>query len=111
MHAIASFLLFFMMQKLRGFCIISGPSPSGKAQHFDCCIRWFESNWPSYDFFGNLKERSDLMLLVFILSAICILVVVSLYACVYVGAQADKDFHKALEESPKAPKVSTRKMD
>lgn len=21
-----------------------GLSPSGKAQHFDCCIRWFESN-------------------------------------------------------------------
>ena len=21
-----------------------GLSPSGKAQHFDCCIRWFESS-------------------------------------------------------------------
>ena len=21
-----------------------GLSPSGKAQHFDCCMRWFESN-------------------------------------------------------------------
>ena len=24
------------------------PSPSGKAQHFDCCIRWFESNRGRY---------------------------------------------------------------
>ena len=24
-----------------------GLSPSGKAQHFDCCIRWFESSQPS----------------------------------------------------------------
>ena len=23
-----------------------GPSPSGKAQHFDCCMRRFESGWP-----------------------------------------------------------------
>ena len=29
------------------FCrtlVIDGLSPRGKAQHFDCCIRWFESN-------------------------------------------------------------------
>ena len=26
----------------------NGSSPSGKAQHFDCCIRWFESSWPSH---------------------------------------------------------------
>ena len=27
-----------------------GVSPSGKAQHFDCCMRWFESNYPcSYE--------------------------------------------------------------
>ena len=24
-----------------------GVSPNGKAQHFDCCIRWFESSYPS----------------------------------------------------------------
>ncbi len=24
-----------------------GPSPRGKAQDFDSCIRWFKSNWPS----------------------------------------------------------------
>ncbi len=24
--------------------VILGLSPSGKAQHFDCCIRWFESS-------------------------------------------------------------------
>ena len=24
-----------------------GVSPSGKAQHFDCCIRWFKSSHPS----------------------------------------------------------------
>ena len=24
----------------------NGLSPSGKAQDFDSCIRWFESNWP-----------------------------------------------------------------
>ena len=23
-----------------------GPSPSGKAQDFDSCTRWFESSWP-----------------------------------------------------------------
>ena len=27
-----------------------GHSPSGKAQHFDCCIRWFESNMPCSGF-------------------------------------------------------------
>ena len=25
----------------------TGLSPSGKAQDFDSCRRWFESNWPS----------------------------------------------------------------
>ena len=29
----------------RGSYLI-GPSPSGKAQAFDACSRWFESNWP-----------------------------------------------------------------
>lgn len=24
-----------------------GVSPNGKAQHFDCCICWFESSYPS----------------------------------------------------------------
>lgn len=24
--------------------VYDGLSPSGKAQHFDCCIRWFESS-------------------------------------------------------------------
>ena len=24
--------------------LLDGLSPRGKAQHFDCCIRWFESN-------------------------------------------------------------------
>nr|DAY00023.1 MAG TPA: hypothetical protein [Caudoviricetes sp.] len=23
-----------------------GISPSGKAQHFDCCIHWFKSSYP-----------------------------------------------------------------
>ena len=27
-----------------------GHSPSGKAQHFDCCIRWFKSNMPCSGF-------------------------------------------------------------
>ena len=27
-----------------------GHSPSGKAQHFDCCIRWFDSNMPCSGF-------------------------------------------------------------
>ena len=26
-----------------------GVSPSGKAQDFDSCIRWFESSYPSYE--------------------------------------------------------------
>ena len=31
-----------------GLCAASiGPSSSGKTQHFDCCIRRFESYWPS----------------------------------------------------------------
>ena len=29
------------------FIHLFGLSPSGKAQHFDCCIRWFESSQPS----------------------------------------------------------------
>ena len=29
------------------FIHLIGLSPSGKAQHFDCCIRWFESSQPS----------------------------------------------------------------
>ena len=27
----------------------NGVSPSGKAQDFDSCIRWFESNYPSHE--------------------------------------------------------------
>ena len=27
--------------------VSTGVSPSGKAQDFDSCIRWFESNYPS----------------------------------------------------------------
>ena len=40
-----------------------GPSPSGKAQDFDSCIRGFESRWPSdekgseNDCFQNLFLR------------------------------------------------------
>ena len=29
------------------FFFTIGPSPSGKAQDFDSCTRWFESSWPS----------------------------------------------------------------
>ena len=34
------------LRTARDFLINStiGLSPSGKAQHFDCCIRWFESS-------------------------------------------------------------------
>ena len=28
--------------------VSSGVSPSGKAQDFDSCIRWFESSYPSF---------------------------------------------------------------
>ena len=31
----------------RNRLVIIGVSSSGKTQHFDCCIRWFESSYPS----------------------------------------------------------------
>ena len=35
-----------------------GLSPSGKAQDFDSCIRWFESNWPSL-YYGVLAQSVE----------------------------------------------------
>ena len=35
-----------------------GLSPSGKAQHFDCCIRWFESSQPSL-LYGALAQSVE----------------------------------------------------
>ena len=37
-------------------CII-GLSPSGKAQDFDSCTRWFESSWPSYGRVAQVVEH------------------------------------------------------
>lgn len=45
---------------------LTGLSPSGKAQHFDCCIRWFESSQPRlprflalmFSFFTSLPSSS-----------------------------------------------------
>ena len=34
-----------------------GPSPSGKAQAFDACSRWFESNWPCYETLAQSVEH------------------------------------------------------
>ena len=34
-----------------------GVLPSGKAQDFDSCIRWFESSYPSYGDVVQLAER------------------------------------------------------
>ena len=38
-----------------------GVSPSGKAHDFDSCIRWFESNYPSYGKRRNF-QKSDMKL-------------------------------------------------
>ena len=38
--------------------VILGLSPSGKAQHFDCCTRWFESNQPSLNMEHQLSRQS-----------------------------------------------------
>ena len=35
----------------------NGPSPSGKAQDFDSCTRWFESSWPSYGRVAQVVEH------------------------------------------------------
>ena len=35
---------------------IIGPSPSGKAQDFDSCIRWFESSWLSLSYYLTLNK-------------------------------------------------------
>ena len=40
-HYPPSFLLMCLYDTLG---VILGLSPSGKAQHFDCCTRWFESS-------------------------------------------------------------------
>ena len=40
----------------RGSYLI-GPSPSGKAQAFDACSRWFESNWPCYETLAQSVEH------------------------------------------------------
>ena len=37
-----------------------GSSPSGKAQDFDSCIRWFESSWPSLADVAELADAPDL---------------------------------------------------
>ena len=34
----------------------NGSSPSGKAQDFDSCTRWFESSWPSYGRVAQVVE-------------------------------------------------------
>ena len=36
-----------------------GLSPSGKAQHFDCCIRWFESSQPCFKSLGHQLRRQS----------------------------------------------------
>ena len=35
----------------------NGSSPSGKAQDFDSCTRWFESSWPSYGRVAQVVEH------------------------------------------------------
>ena len=37
-----------------------GLSPSGKAQDFDSCIRWFESNWPSFSDGARLARTEEI---------------------------------------------------
>ncbi len=39
---------------------IIAPSPSGKAQHFDCCIRWFKSSWGSSASMAESADATDL---------------------------------------------------
>ena len=40
-----------------------GLSSSGKTQHFDCCIRRFESCQPSHSFYQLIKSAAVLKLL------------------------------------------------
>ena len=40
--------------------VFNGHSPSGKAQDFDSCIRWFESSWPSLADVAELADAPDL---------------------------------------------------
>ena len=39
------------------FFFFIGLSPSGKAQDFDSCTRWFESSWPSYGRVAQVVEH------------------------------------------------------
>ena len=52
---------YFLILALRETqCVHScdlGPSPSGKAQAFDACSRWFESNWPCYETLAQSVEH------------------------------------------------------
>ena len=46
-HVACGAKVFCIPKDLFFFLFHSGLSPSGKAQDFDSCTRWFESSWPS----------------------------------------------------------------